>query len=519
MNIASLLSNSAKSFASRVALRGGNEFSVTYAEFAKRVSQVASSIQALSNGQVGARVVIYASNSPQYIEAIWAAWWAGLAVVPVNAKLHPRELDYIVENSGTSICFVDGVRLRSLESEGLVRSSTRTIAFESPDFAALYNGDALPLCEVDENCLAWLFYTSGTTGKPKGAMLTHRNLSAMFLRQLSDLGPITERDSFIHAAPISHASGLLGIAYVAKGACNVVPSSGSFKEDELVELINRDAYSACFLAPTMVNRLVRHPKFLECDLSRLRFVIYGGAPMYLEDLKHAVRIIGARLVQIYGQGETPNTISYLPREHHVGIPGERLDAALSSVGIPRTGIEVRLIDEAGSDVSIGQIGEVLVRSDVTMFGYWNNSAASEAAIRDGWLHTGDMGSFDEFGYLSLKDRAKDVIISGGSNIYPREVEEVVLQHHGVLEASVIGEKSAEWGEEVLAFIVRKPGASVSSSDLDALCLQNIARFKRPKAYCFVDDLPKSHYGKILKTVLREWLRTGLVTPEKSGSAG
>jgi long-chain acyl-CoA synthetase len=518
MNISTLLRVSSCVFPHRTAIKEGSREIATYAEFAARVARMAGAMLSLSNGIAGARIVIFSANRPQYIETLWAAWWAGLCVVPVNAKLHPRELSYIAEDSGAAVCFMDEAHRSAMNAEGLLSPTVITISFDSEDYTQLVSSPSIPISEVSENDLAWLFYTSGTTGKPKGAMLTHRNLFAMTLRQYADLGRITEHDSFIHAAPISHASGLLSIAYVAKGGCNVVPQSGTFKEDEVIDLISGGNSCALFLAPTMVNRLILHPNISDCDLSRLRYIIYGGAPMYLDDLKNALRVLDARLVQIYGQGETPNTISFLPSEAHIEIPEHRLDAVLNSVGVPRTGIEIRIVDDAGKDVETGRVGEVLVRSDVTMAGYWQNPAASEAALRGGWLHTGDLGCFDEFGYLSLKDRAKDVIISGGSNIYPREVEEVVLLHEGVLEASVIGRPSAKWGEEVVAFVVRKAGSQVSAPDLDALCLQYIARFKRPKAYCFIDQLPKSHYGKILKTVLREWTETGKFSSDNEHDA-
>jgi long-chain acyl-CoA synthetase len=507
MSIAKLLRASASVFAGSPALKEGTRVTATYAEFAGRVERMANGVKSLAKNAPGARVVIFSANCPQYIETMWAAWHAGLCVVPVNAKLHPRELNYIVENAGATVCFIDEKRVEEMRAESLLSSSVQIISFGSSEYAQLGASNSIPITAVEENALAWLFYTSGTTGKPKGAMLTHRNLFGMTLRHYADLGQVNERDSLIHAAPLSHSSGLLSIAYVAKGGCNVVPESGAFKEDEIIRLINDGQSCTMFLAPTMVNRLIRHPDMSACDLSHLRSIVYGGAPMYLDDLKSALRIVGPRLVQIYGQGETPNTISFLPSKFHIGIPDARLDAALNSVGVPRTGIEIRIVDDDGEDAATGQIGQVLVKSEVTMMGYWDNPTASEAALRDGWLHTGDLGCFDELGFLSLKDRAKDVIISGGSNIYPREIEEVVLLHEGVLEVSVIGRPSAEWGEEVVAFVVRRAGSEVSGRDLDTLCLQHIARFKRPKAYCFVGQLPKSNYGKILKTELREWSNT------------
>jgi acyl-CoA synthetase (AMP-forming)/AMP-acid ligase II len=224
--------------------------------------------------------------------------------------------------------------------------------------------------------------------------------------------------------------------------------------------------------------------------------------MYMEDLKRALDTIGPRLWQAYGQGEMPNTITYLPKRMHTDRTHPRYEERLASVGIARTGVEVRIVDPEGRDVAPGEIGEVAARSDVCMTGYWNNPAATAQSLRDGWLFTGDLGLMSEDGFLTLKDRSKDMIISGGSNIYPREVEEVILLHPKVLEVSVIGRKHADWGEEVIAFVVPREGASIDTAELDQVCLDHIARFKRPKQYIMIDALPKNNYGKVLKTELR-----------------
>jgi acyl-CoA synthetase (AMP-forming)/AMP-acid ligase II len=224
--------------------------------------------------------------------------------------------------------------------------------------------------------------------------------------------------------------------------------------------------------------------------------------MYVEDLKRALDTIGPRLLQAYGQGEMPNTITYLPKRMHMDKGHPRYEQRLASVGIPRTGVEVRIVDPGGHDVSAGEIGEVVARSDVCMTGYWNNPSATAQALRDGWLFTGDLGMMSEDGFLTLKDRSKDMIISGGSNIYPREVEEVLLLHPRVLEVSIIGRKHEDWGEEVVAYVVSRDGAHINKSELDQVCLDHIARFKRPKKYIFIEALPKNNYGKVLKTELR-----------------
>ncbi|MFN0302380.1 MAG: AMP-binding protein [Burkholderiales bacterium] len=507
MNVAHLLVAAARVHPERPAISVGATQVRDYRQFIEHVARLAASLRALGGDRSGERVVVVATNSTDYIEVMWATWFAGLCIVPVNARLHPKEIAYILEHAGAALLFVSA----DLESTlGPVASATptlkRMVVFGSREHEHLCT--AAPIAMHPSAALdpAWLFYTSGTTGRPKGATLTHHNLLQMTLRNYADIDAIGADDAILHGAPLSHASGLFALYYAAKGANQVIPESHGFDEQELVELIARHPNSMVFLAPTMLNRFSAHPASANIRRDHLKTIIYGGAPMYLEDLKRALARFGPCMWQGYGQGETPNTISYLSKAWHARTDHPRYDLILGSVGVPRTGIAVRVVDADDRDMPIGEIGEVIVQSEVTMTGYWNNPEASARALKGGWLHTGDLGVFDEHGFLSLKDRSKDVIISGGSNIYPREVEEVLLQHADILEASVIGRPSKEWGEEVIAFVVQREGVTVDQAALDALCLANIARFKRPKAYYFVANLPKSNYGKILKTELRERAR-------------
>jgi len=497
MNIAKLLQAAARAFPERAAISVGTQTVATYERFAGRVARLASGLRQRC-GTPGSRVAVVAGNCPAYIEVMWAAWHAGLCIVPVNVKLHPKEIAFILQNCGTSVCFV---------GDGMTDAGyPNTVVLGSKDYEALLADAPLACHDAAPTDPAWLFYTSGTTGKPKGATLTHHNLLQMSLRNYADIDQVGPEDCILHAAPLSHASGLFSLFHAAKGSNQVIPESSGFSERELAGLVDHYRNCLLFLAPTMLNRFASHPSTSRMRTENLKTLIYGGAPMYLEDLKRALSRFGPCLWQGYGQGETPNTICYLSKEWHVRVDHPRYDTILASVGIPRTGIEVRVVDGDDRLLPPGEIGEVIVKSEVTMSGYWANAEASAMALRGGWLHTGDLGVFDEHGFLTLKDRSKDVIISGGSNIYPREVEEVLLQHAGVLEASVVGRRSQEWGEEVVAFVVKKDGAEVREGELDELCLQNIARFKRPKAYFFIEALPKSNYGKILKTDLRERLR-------------
>ncbi len=349
---------------------------------------------------------------------------------------------------------------------------------------------------------AWLFYTSGTTGRPKGATLTHRNLLFMTHAYYADVDALDERDTVVHAAPLSHGSGLYALAHLAKGSHNVITPSASFAPADMFEVIAQYSNVSFFAAPTMVARMLDDPGAPQAQLANLKTIIYGGGPMYLSDLERALRLFGPRLYQLYGQGESPMTITGLDqREHARAFAAGDFDV-LASAGGPRTGVEVRIVDAEDRAIPDGEIGEIATRSDCVMAGYWMDPAASAAALRGGWLHTGDLGSRDARGFVTLKDRSKDMIISGGSNIYPREIEEVLLRHPAVAQASVVGAAHPEWGEEVVAFVVPAPNAALREEDLDALCLGNIARYKRPRRYVFVEDLPKNNYGKVLKTALR-----------------
>jgi acyl-CoA synthetase (AMP-forming)/AMP-acid ligase II len=506
MNVASFLSKAARTFAERPAVSFGTALYLTYGALGRRVAQLGSMLTHRCGLQPGERVALAMSNTPEYLEILYAVWHAGLTAVPMNAKLHQREFAYILDNSGARLCFTtpDLVEtIAPLTQE--VASLDAVIATGDTEYQACYTGEGMPMRDVAPEAIAWLFYTSGTTGRPKGAMLTHRNLLVMTLSYFVDIDTITPYDCTIHAAPMSHGSGLYALPHVAKAAHHVIPVSGGFDLDELLQLIAAYQSVTCFFAPTMVTRLVNHPMATRVDTNHLKTLIYGGGPMYVEDLRRALGLFGPKLVQIYGQGEAPMTITALSKALHADTTQPRYLERLGSAGIARSDVEVRVVDADDHDLPPGEIGEVVVRGDVVMQGYWDNPQASAETLRGGWLHTGDLGTMDADGFLTLKDRSKDMVISGGSNIYPREVEEVLLRYPGVLEVSVVGRPHREWGEEVVAFVVCRPEATVTAEALDRQCLDTMARYKRPRAYVFVDSLPKNHYGKVLKTALRQHL--------------
>ena len=502
MNLAQLLVRAARVYPERPAVLRGERLLWRYRELADRVARLAGHLRALGLA-AGDRVALLMKNDVAYLESLYAVWWAGLAAVPINAKLHADEVGYILDNAETA-ALIAGEDLADAVVSLAPRLCTMLVPGSARYEAALAATPvaAAPCAPTD---LAWLFYTSGTTGRPKGVMLSHRNLQAALACYFIDVDDVDAADATVYAAPISHGAGLYNLPFMARAARHVVPESGGFDPAELVALSRSVGRLCMFAAPTMVHRLVDHVAASGAPSDGFKTIVYGGGPMYVEDIRRALATMGPRFVQIYGQGESPMTITALSRAHLADARHPRWAERIASVGVAQTLVEVRVVDGDGHDLAAGETGEVVVRGDTVMAGYWQNAEATAQALRDGWLWTGDLGALDDDGFLTLKDRSKDLIISGGSNIYPREVEEVLLRHPRVREVAVVGRRDASWGETVVAFVACD-GDAVDAGELDALCLAHIARFKRPREYHFVDTLPKNNYGKVLKTTLREQLQ-------------
>lgn len=474
MNLAVWLERAAARAPSAPALFRGARRVADYRDWALRVARLAGALRARGIAP-GDRVAIWAGNAPDWLVALLGTWWAGAVAVPVNARLHAAELDWILGDSGAAMLVTDRPGRRA-----------EAIALD-----ALPMGDALPLASRGPEDLAWLFYTSGTTGRPKGVRITHGMLSAMALAYPVDVDPVSAADAAVYAGPLSHGAGLYCLPHLLAGARHVVPEGG-FDPAGLLRLTAEVGRASMFLAPTMVRRLLAAARAAGDRGDGIRTIVYGGGPMYLADLEAALDWFGPKFVQIYGQGECPMAITALSRADIAdrGAPGWA--ARAGSVGRAQSVVEVAVEAEPGAP------GEVLVRGTPVMPGYWRNRDATERALVDGWLRTGDVGRLDAAGYLTLVDRSKDLVISGGHNVYPREVEEALLAHPKVEQASVIGLPDAEWGERVMAVIVGR----ASEAELDAHCRERIAGFKLPRRYAFVDELPKNAYGKVLKTELR-----------------
>ncbi len=491
MNQASWLSRAARIAPEKPAIMQGGRVAATYRQLARRSAGLATML--LTSGpKRGDRIAIVSQNSPFYLEAMYAIWHAGMIAVPINAKLHAVEIAWILEDCTAAGAFLDSDHFTS-NPQPRNAQFFAALEFDSADYRKAAALDPAESAEIETGGVAWIFYTSGTTGRPKGAMLTHRNLETMSWAYLAEIDPARPGDILLHGAPMSHGSGLYALPHVARCAVNVVCESGHFDAGEIAELTGKLERISMFAAPTMIRRLVETKVEIRTD--RLRTIVWGGAPMHVEDTIRALDRLGPCLAQIYGQAESPMTISSLSKAEVANRDDPGWRTKIESAGVPSAAVEITIADEPGKR---NETGEILVRGDTVMAGYWNQPDASAETLQGGWLHTGDIGAFDEQGYLHLKDRSKDVIISGGSNIYPREVEEVLLRHPLVHEVAVVGKPDREWGETVVAFVV----GNANAEELDHLCVENIARFKRPKAYRFIAELPKNNYGKIEKAKLK-----------------
>jgi len=511
MNVQHLIQRAVKEYSDRTAIVYKNTRR-TFGDLNKRVNCLANGLLSLGIKK-GDRVGMLLKNCIEFIEIDFALSKSGIVRVPLNARLTGADHEYMLNDSGANTLifgegFTDVVKtiapsLKKVEkwiyvSEGLEKEHSYQL-----DYEQLIKGSPSgePTGEITEEDLHTLFYTSGTTGKPKGAMLTQKSWANVAINLVLDYGPMTENDVILNTQPLSHGAGFFVLPYFIRGGTNVLIPE--FKPSLVFETIEREKVNVLKLVPSMLYQLMEASEKTQYDLSSLHSIIYGGSPIAVPRLIEAVKYFGKKLVQLYGQGEVPMCITTLSRRDHIIEGPEEVIKRLSSAGKPCLNVEVKVVNEDGKDLCPREVGEVIVRGYHMMKGYWNLPEATSEVIRDGWVYTGDLGYFDSKGYLFLVDRRRDVIISGAFNIYPKEIEDVIVTHPKVKEVTVIGVPDEKWGEAVKAIVVPKEGAQIRGQEIIDYCRDHMASFKKPKSVDFVKELPRNPYGKVQKTALRD----------------
>jgi fatty-acyl-CoA synthase len=508
-NIGHILAQNAQRFSDHPGIVTTEKF-LSWTEVNGRVNALACSLAKLGIGP-NDRVLVQARNSHRAFEIKWACFKLGATWVPVNYRLMPPEIAYMARHSSPkAIMFDDEFHdHRMAASEGLdskplwiCLDERRTDSHYYEDLVAKPS-DSFAEAEVESDHPAWFFYTSGTTGRPKAAILTHGQLAFVMASQLADMFPgVSHLDTSLVIAPLSHGAGVHALAYVARGATQVILTDRAIDPATVWKTIAHHRVTNFFGVPTLIKTLVEHPSVDLHDHSSLRYVNYGGAPMLCADQEVAVAKLGKVLVQHYGLGEFTANITVLPPHLHNTVAGSTSpDTAapiVGTCGFARTGVEIGIFDTDGKRLPAGEPGEIRARGQAAFIGYYNDPEATSKAFRDGWFHTGDIGYLDMHGFLFITGRASDMYISGGLNVYPREIEEVILTDDRVDEVAVVGFPHPKWGESGVAVIVPKAGYTLSVDDVAGILNGRIAKFKHPRQVVLWPELPKSGYGKILK---------------------
>jgi fatty-acyl-CoA synthase len=480
----------------------------TWADMLRRVQAAAGALAAFGV-QSGDRVLLHARNSNAVLETMFACWTIGATWVPTNFRLTPAEVAYLAQSAGAVVHIFDAA---FPDHAAAARAENRACRLEisigasgAMDWEALvaHETPVVGLADVDRDHPAWFFYTSGTTGRPKGGILTHGQLEYVVCNHLCDLMPgTTENDASLVVAPLSHGAGIHALPQVARGAPSILLSGERLDCEEAWRLVEKHRVTNIFTVPTILTMLVRHEAVHRMDHSSLRYVIYAGAPMYRADQVQALRALGPVLVQYFGLGEVTGNITVLPPHLH---SEDDTRMPVGSCGYPRTGMEIAILDDSGAALPQDVTGEICVRGPGVFAGYHDNADATAKALTYGWFHTGDLGHRDAHGFLYITGRASDMYISGGSNVYPREVEEALLLHPAIAEACVVGMPHEKWGESGTAVLVLESGASVSDADLLAHLDGRIAKYKWPGQFVIWPELPKSGYGKVAKREVKQLL--------------
>jgi acyl-CoA synthetase (AMP-forming)/AMP-acid ligase II len=507
MNLANFLHQAARRHGNEIGFVWGDA-TWTWAELDRRVNAMAAALAAKGIGK-GDRILVQSKNCNQMFDSMFACFQLGAVWVPTNFRQTPDEVAYLAQSSGASalIChrdfpeYVAVVREAAAGIRFVISIGSSEFGEDYESLVAQYQGESTPMAPVEHDDPCWFFFTSGTTGRPKAAVLTHGQMAFVVTNHLCDLMPgTTHQDASLVVAPLSHGAGVHQLTQVARGVKTVLLSSERFDVDEAWTLVEKWRITNLFTVPTIVKLLTEHPSVDMHDHSSLRYVIYAGAPMYREDQKHALKKLGKVLVQYFGLGEVTGNITVLPPALHE--PDDGPGVKVGTCGYERTGMQVSIQDEQGRELAAEETGEICVCGPAVFAGYYNNPEANAKAFRNGWFQTGDLGHVDEEGYLYITGRASDMYISGGSNVYPREIEEKILTHPAIAEVAILGVPDRTWGEVGVAVCVLQPGADVSESELLAWLDSKVARYKLPKRVFFWETLPRSAYGKITKKDIR-----------------
>ncbi len=484
----------------------------TWASFRDRVQSAAAALAA-RGVRHGDRILLHARNSNAVLETMFSTWMLGAVWVPTNFRLTPPEVAYLARSSGASVHIFDSAfpdHAAVARSENPACRLEISIGGGGPDdwesLTAFPKKVTVP-ADVDRDHPAWFFYTSGSTGRPKAGVLTHGQMDYVICNHLCDLMPATtEQDASLVVAPLSHGAGVHALPQIARGAASILLSGERLDCDEAWRLVEQHRVTNMFTVPTILTMLTRHDAVDRYDHSSLRYVIYAGAPMYRADQIHALRKLGKVLVQYFGMGEVTGNITVLPAYLHSEDDSQM---PVGSCGFPRTGMDIAILDDAGQLLEPGTTGEICVRGPSVFAGYHDNPEATTKATEHGWFHTGDLGHTDTRGFVYITGRASDMYISGGSNVYPREIEEALLLHPAVAEACVVGMPHDKWGESGTAVLVLEAGASASADELLAHLDGRLAKYKWPQSFVFWSELPKSGYGKVTKRDVKHLLEKDL----------
>jgi fatty-acyl-CoA synthase len=523
MNLAHFLRQSARRYPDEIALAWGQK-TWTWAQMDCRVDAMAAAF-ADRGVRKGDRVLVQARNSNQFLESMFVCLRLGAVWVPTNFRLTAEEVAYLAQVSGATamICgreFFDHARAVADAApaiEVVISIGPSRFGDDYDALAVANDGRAAAVAEVVHDDPCWFFFTSGTTGRPKAAVLTHGQMGFVVTNHLCDLMPgTTHRDVSLAVAPLSHGAGIHALAQVARGVKTVLLSSDRFDPEEAWQLIEKWRVTNMFTVPTILKMLAEHPAADQYDHASLRYVIYAGAPMYREDQKRALAKFGKVLVQYFGLGEVTGNITVLPPDLHELQDGPGVK--IGTCGFERTAMQISIQDDSGRELPAGETGEICVCGLAVFAGYYDNPEANAKAFRNGWFRTGDLGYLDDQGFVYITGRASDMYISGGSNVYPREIEEKVLTHAAVAEVAVVGVPDKLWGEVGIAVCVLQPNAPLNEPELLAWLAPKLARYKLPRRVFFWKELPKSGYGKVAKKTIRAELEARGCLPTETQPA-